>query len=541
MQYAADTTKQDFAHVIQTLLQQMVMTTQTLTAQLKEKDEIILTDLSQELGTPEEIANIILKQFLDLKLFPQPDNRYFTEKGIRNLLINKFNEKNSLLMTEIMKNKPFDELDQTTISALLSEISSYHLVNQELYVLNEYYTNLSNNFQASGLLPLNSIANELEQPFDVIKQEFINAIIPSDDGWMNERKEYLTTKFVYEQSREFIVQNHILELSQFLQHLGKPKIDHATLRQIINSHSQGKWFDDINVFLTIEEFREIEENAIRIDEERVSHLLAPINLDFPKFLETLQKLLEIQTFKTKSGQLISLESLFPEIDQEVEERKFLAISEYCSKNNLDDSVKSIILSRLEEKFRGQVDHNKHYFFDERLLTEIKGELEKQTRINYNVFSFRLDLTPELLRMIISDILDIRGFHNNLDEFITIDGAIKEYKELTTHNVEFPIVTLYEILEIVNNKQATQTILGILRADTELKISTDETKIFTKQRAIDKIIRFSKNPITRSKESISLSEISQELGLSQSDIEEIITTLVNDNQVSGKLQNKNYYP
>jgi hypothetical protein len=512
-----------------------------MTVNLKERDELILTELTQEFGISDIAMKIIVNQFLDLRLFPQPNNRYYTEKGIKALLLRTFNETNSLVLSDISTKPPFDAIDRETIQSLLSEIEIVHLISQELYIQKEYYNELVDSFQTNGVIYLAQIATEIKQPFDIVKQEILRVLVPSDDGWLNNRKEYLTTKYISDQSREMIVQNHILSLSIFLEHIGKPEIDFPTLKQITNSHSQGRWLEDIHVFLTLDEFKEIEENAIRIDEERVAHLLKPINLNFAQFLDSLQKILEIQTFRSADGRLISLESLYPEIAREIQEKQYLGITDFCTNHNLDKSVKQLILDHLSSNYQGQVNTNNEYFFEDRFIAEIKNELQTQPRINYNVLGFKLNITPDLLQLIINEVLRIQGFHNNLGEFVTIPSVTKEYKELITHNVEFDLEVLLEILEIVDNQPAIDSIKEILRTDKDVRLSSDETKVFTLQRAIDILTRFVKNPITQSKEKIPVSAISMETKLTQSDITEILSTLEQNNLIPGKLKDTDYYP
>ena len=175
------------------------------------------------------------------------------------------------------------------------------------------------------------------------------------------------------------------------------------------------------------------------------------------------------------------------------------------------------------------------------MAEIRGELENQARINFKVLSYKLNLSEQLLKILIEQIFQIKGLMNNLEEFLTFDGIIKEYKELLTHKNEFSLATLYEILEIDNNTASIEKIREILKTDSEVFFSTDGERIISQKRAIDLLIRFAKSPITRSKESIPLQQVSQEIKLDVSVISEIFNTLMMNNLVPGRVEKDYYYP
>ena len=50
-----------------------------MTKNLKERDELIIAELTQEFRISEIAMNIIINHFLDLRLFPQKNGRYYTE------------------------------------------------------------------------------------------------------------------------------------------------------------------------------------------------------------------------------------------------------------------------------------------------------------------------------------------------------------------------------------------------------------------------------------------------------------------------------
>jgi hypothetical protein len=375
----------------------------------------------------------------------------------------------------------------------------------------------------------------------LVKTEFITRLNPEGDGWINETKEYLTPNFIMQKSREVLLENHILEINLFKKGLGNPKIEIPLLTKLIEENNQGKWLQDIHVFLNLDEYKKIEENAIRIDEDRVKHLLEPINMKFPRFLESLQKNLEIQTFRTKGGQLVSLESLYPEIQTKIDDKGYVSIKNFIESNKFDDQVKKLVEDFLNEKYIGSYDNEKAHFFKDTFLAKIKEELVNQVRINFKVLSYRLDLSEHLLKILIEQIFQIKGILNNLGEFLTFEGVIKEYKEILSHKNEFPLASLYEILEVDQNTPDIKKINELLDTDSEVYFSIDGDKIVSQRRAIDLLIRLTKSPITRSKESIPLEQISQEIKLGVSIVSEILTTLMMNNLISGRVDKDHYYP
>ncbi|MHA2168041.1 MAG: HEAT repeat domain-containing protein, partial [Candidatus Hodarchaeales archaeon] len=86
LQYATDTTKQDFSSTINNLTTQMSSTLQTLASKLQEKYVLVLNELTSELNIDPIAIKIIIDKFLNIKLFPQPEGRYFTKKGLKQIL-----------------------------------------------------------------------------------------------------------------------------------------------------------------------------------------------------------------------------------------------------------------------------------------------------------------------------------------------------------------------------------------------------------------------------------------------------------------------
>jgi hypothetical protein len=480
LQHGTDTTKQDFSQIITTLKSQMSNIIQTLTLQLQEKDVLVIDELVMELKIDPIAIKIILDKFLDIRLFPQPEERYFTNKGLKQILQAQFAKKNSLLISDVMKVKPFDEIELEDVTKLLGELNNIELIFQRLYLLKNDVEEIKKIFEVNGLINIGEISSNTHQPSEIIQNELVHVLVPNNDGWMNNRKEYITSKYIHNHTKEIVTQRKIIELSQFLKTIGNPKIDFSIIKQIIDNHTQGKWLDDINVFITSEKFKEIEENSIRIDEDRIKHLLDHINIKFPQFLASLQKILEIKTFNTKSGQLVSLESLFPRIQQEITEKSYFPIKDFLKENNLDVSLKSTIIEHLSNGFSGKTDKNADYFFLTNFLDSIKQECDNSFRINFSVLAFKLNITSELLKFIVLEILEIYGIHNNLGEFITFKGVEHEYNEVFSNSKIIPVTTLIEILDIEGNKKEIDKLIERVRIVLDLNISEDGTQVLSKK-------------------------------------------------------------
>ena len=478
LQHATDTTKHDFSNTVSNLTVQMSSTLLTLASKLQEKYVLVLNELTTELNIDPIAIKIIIDKFLDIKLFPQPEGRYFTKKGLKQILRDQFSKKNSLFLNDILKIKPFNEIESEIVKELLGELDNIILILQHLYLLKTDFEEIKERFEIKGLINIGEIASNIHQQPELIQNELIQVLNPNADGWMNDKKEYITSKYIYNHTNEIISQRKIIDLNQYLKVIGSPKIDFSILKQLIDSHTKGKWLNDINVFITQEQFEEIENNAIRIDEDRVKHLLEAINIKFPQFLASLQKILEIKTFKTKGGQLVSLESLFPIIEQEISDKPYFPISDFLKQNNLDESLKSTIIEHLNKLGPGKTDKKVDYFFLSSFLDTIQQECVNNARINFNVLSFKLNITSDILKLIVFDILEFDGINNNLGEFITFKGVENEYNAVLSASESMLLQTLVEILEIENNNKEISKIVDKIQKKPDVYLSKDGTTIFS---------------------------------------------------------------
>ena len=541
LQHATTATKQDFSLIIKTLTTQMSDRIHSLTVHLQNQSEFSLSDLKEEWGASEIATRIILSNFLDLRLFPQPKERYFTEKGLRDILRERFNIKNSLVFHDIVMVQPFDKIEHEVIKELLDTIENIKCVHKDLYINKQTFAEISEKFVSSGLLPLKNISKSLKQPFDIVSREFTHILVPDDEGWLNDENQYLTLKYISQKALDFISKFHIIDLNHFIASLSNPNIELSVLRNIVDQNSTGRWLNDIQVFITLEEFTELEENSVKIDEERVNHLISPINMKFQIFLESIQKTLDIKTYQTSEGQLISLEKLYPLIHQEIEEKQYLPLLEFMKANALEPNVKSVIIEYLQQNYQGKTDEKIRYFFTTNLLKVIRTEFQNQTRFNYKVLGFKLNLPIDVLKLIIVEILRISGIHNNLGEFITLEGVKNEYMQIIEHKAEFPLYTLLEILEVVDNQKAIEIIKDRIKSDPALYLSVNGKQVWTRRRVIEILNRFLKRSENLSRKDISFSEISKETGISQPDILPILNTLLEKKLIPGRVGKNKYTP
>jgi len=540
LQHASDTTKQNFDSVMNTLKTQMDFVIKDLQMKLSNKDKLNLTELAEELQTTKVVTDILIHKILGLELYPLERDTYLTNTGLRNLLSSELDRFKSIFVPVLQKNEPFKNISTETLLNAISQIPEIHQINSELFLAKEVFFKLSTEIKENGFIKIENIREEIHRSSDLVKNSLIPVLVPSEEGWYNSKDEYITSSFIDNQIRQQIEQHHIISLEVFLKEIGDPKIEYEALKEIISNHFQGRWLEDIHVFLEITEFHKIEQNMIRIDEERVNHLLKPIDLDFPKFLRSLQKILEIKTFKTKSGQLISLESLHPLLQQKVLETSYLRISDLMQELKFDKSVKGVILEYLTQEFKGCTDLNETFFFTEDLISKIAKEIEPLARINFSVLGFKLELAADLLSLVVKEILSIKGMTNSLGEFVTENGIIQELKGIVEHRQEFELIELLELLEIGHDRENEKVIREIIHR-SNLWISRDQNLVLTPKRAFNKVITFIKDPSQQVKNQISWDEISNQTNISKDHLRPVFETLIQNNLLPGTIDKKGYQP
>ncbi|MFX0184315.1 MAG: HEAT repeat domain-containing protein [Candidatus Hodarchaeota archaeon] len=540
LQHASDTTKQNFDSVMNTLKTQMDFMIKDLQMKLSSKDELNLAKLAEELQTTKAVTEILIHKILGLELYPLEKDIYLTNTGLKNLILSELDRFKSLFIPDLQKNEPFVNIPPETLLNVISQISEVYQINSELFLAKEVFHKLSIEMKEIGFIKIENICNEIHQSSDLVKRSLVPVLVSSEEGWYNSKDEYLTSSFIDNQIIQRIKQYHIISLEVFLNEIGEPKIEYEKLKDIISNNFQGKWLEDIHVFLEITEFHKLEQDMIRIDEERVNHLLKPIDLDFPKFLRSLQKILEIKTFKSKSGQLISLESLHPLLQQKVLETSYLRISDLMQELKFDKSVKGVILEYLAQEFKGRTDLDEAFFFTEDLISKIAKEIEPLARINFSVLGFKLELTADILSLVVQEILSIKGMTNSLGEFVTENGIIQELKGIIEHREEFELIELLELLEIEHDRENEKVIREIIQR-SNLWISRDQNLVLTPKRAFNKVIAFVKDPSQQVKNQIAWDEVSNQTNISKDHLKPIFETLIQNNLLTGTIDKKGYRP
>ncbi|MFX1423335.1 MAG: HEAT repeat domain-containing protein [Promethearchaeota archaeon] len=542
LQHGTDTTKQNFDSSVSSLTSQMAFAIKDLQTRLIAKDRLVLSELAAELQSNVVAIKVLVTKILNLKLIPLFDDTYLTETGLKRLLITELEENNSIHIPTIKQKDPFRQVSLEILKQLISTIPQSHQVNQDLYLTVECFNNISTEFKSSGILQIPSIATEINKSNDVVKKELIPILNPSKDGWYNSQNEYLTKEYLQTQLKHQIESNKIVSLKKFITQIGNPKIEISTLKEIVEDKFKGVWLEEINVFLEITEFQKLEQNSSGIDESRVIHLLKHINIEFPRFLQSLQKLMDIKTYQASDGQLITLENLHPQLQQHIIGKGYLSISEFLQKvkfGKIASTTKPVILDFITQEFSGRTTPDTDYFFTEDLIAKVEKEIQTQGRINFNVLGFKLDLNPKILYKIVENILFIRGFTNAVGEFVTSKGINQEIQGIIEYREEFSLQELLEILEIIKDKKNETIVREIISEDSNLIISLDKNKVMTQKKALSKVIDYVKQPEMQIRKLIPWEEISRETNISRNDIRIIFESLIQNNLLPGTLSEKGY--
>ncbi|MFW9905839.1 MAG: HEAT repeat domain-containing protein [Candidatus Thorarchaeota archaeon] len=542
LQLGSDTTKQNFDNIVSSLSTQMSFAIKDLQTRLMKKDRIILSELAEELTSNLTAVKILMEKILDLKLIPLSEDIYLTETGLIRELELKF-EGNFIHIPTLKKEDLFSQISTETLEHTIKGMPGIFQASPELYLKEEIHSKIKSEFEEKGILEIHTIVEELNFPVELVRNELIPIFHPSKEGWFNSNNDYITIKFVREQIEQHIYQDRIISLSNFLSQIGNPKIEHIKLKEMVDDRFQGVWLEKIEVFIEQSEFQKLKEESTRIDESRVNHLLLPIEMEFPIFLKNLQQKLDIQTYQTSEGQLISLENLHPQLQQHILSKGYLSISKFLKEVKLDkiaSDVKPIILNYITQEFSGSTTPDINYFFTEDLIADVTKEVEAKARINFNVLAFKMDLDKDILASIVKQILFIRGFTNTIGEFVTEEGITQEIKGILEYREEFTLQELFEILEIVKDKKNELIVRELISDDNNLLISLDKEVVVTQKRALNKVINFIKQPVQQTKEIIEWEEISRSINIPVIDVKTIVDSLIQNNLLSGTLVKRGFH-
>jgi hypothetical protein len=544
LQHATKSTRQDFETVISTLKTQMNYAIEDLQSKLIEKDRVSFSELVSELQSTDIAVKVLLDKILNLKLIQISDDEYLTETGLTNSLIKKLEETESIHIPTLQKISPFDKIDSESLREIIISIPSCQELNRDLFLTNSVYSTILDEFTRTGVLNLPGVAEKIHQPLEIVKKNFLPSINSTEAGWINSQGEYLTEQYLKRQISSQIDDHGIISLEKLLNQIGNPKIEFKKLKELIEDLYTGKWLEQINVFLDISKFQELERDASGIDESRVDDLLSAIDINFSTFLQNLQRIMDIKTFKAKNGQLVSLESLHTALQQNVIGKGYIVLTEFLKSMKLDSDIatrKPIIMEYITQEFSGRTDPEGEFFATEDLISTISEDIGTKPRLNFSVLGFKLNLDPEILSYIIRKILFIRGFTNKIGEFVTQDGIYQEITGIMEYREEFSFQELFEILEITDEKDNILLVRDLIAEDEKLLVSQDNEMVMSQKTAINKIVSFVKNPIQQMKEKISLDEMSIETNISSVNVKNILNSLIQNKLIDGSLQKNKYRP
>lgn len=544
LQYATETTRQNFDSLINTLKTQMKPVIDTYRSKLMNEDQIVLKELIRELNSTKIATKILIEKILNFDLIQISDDIYLTETGLKNSLIQRFNEKSSIYLPTLKKEEPFNRVNVESIIELINSISSVQELKNDFYLTKEIHSNILESFNNTGLLNLYDIAEKLNQPIRIIKELLIPAINSSEEGWFNSRNEYMTLVHIKKQISKQIDDYGVISIKKLLEKTDNPNIEHQIMIELINSSYKGKWLEEFEVFLNEEKIHEIEQNTSGLEESDMKDLLTAIDLDFGTFLNSLQKIITIKTFKTKNGQFISLESLHSELRKIILSKRYINIISFMKSMKLDSLIetkKSIIMDYITQEFSGRTDPKEEIFVTEDLISEIMTEIEPKLRINFSVLGFKLNIDPDVLSIIVTQIIFIRGFSNIIGEFVTQNGIIQEIAGIMEFRQEFSFQELFEILEISNDKKNMSIVRELIAEDKNLIISQDSNMIISQKMSIKKIISYIKNPEIQLKEEIPAEEISMDTNIPLTNVIKVLESLTQNNLIAGTLDAGKYRP
>ncbi|MHA1975164.1 MAG: HEAT repeat domain-containing protein [Candidatus Hodarchaeales archaeon] len=540
LKHASEHTKKDFSELIETLTSELRHELEVFKADVLQKDKFSLHELAEQMNTIELVIKILLTSVLQLPLIKLEDGDYLTETGLKNLLLDILATKHSLYLPELIKKEPFKWLLLEQLEKVLEMLENAHRVTSDLFIDKNSFESIMNEYNENGLLEISKIASQLNLSDKVIKKDFIEGQNLTEKGWFNTRNEFFNEKFLIEVVRKEIEQYHSLSIKELLNRLGNPNIEHERIKLIISENFDGVWLEDILVFIEKHEFDNLRENSARLEEEGVKHILSAINLDYNTFLDSLRKVLKIEVFKTKDGQLIPLEKLYPMVKGIILSKGYIDILEFLKEQKLEENVHKELSQHIIKEYNVRSDPSQNLFVTEELIVKIEDELGKFSRINFSVTAFKLDIPEEILRRITGEILFVRGFHNKIGEFITEKGLSQEINGLLEFRQEFPINELYELLEINQDQKHKAVVREVVVSNHDLMILTNEVVITHKQ-AIAKVLELLKQPEVQSKEFLTWQEFSDLTGIPKVDLVSIIESLTQNQLLPGTMQENGYKP
>ncbi len=544
LQYASETTRQNFDSLINTLKNQMKPAIDSYRSKIMNEDQIVLQEIINELGSSKIAVKTLFEKILNFNLIQISEEVYLTETGLKNSLIQRFSEKGSIYLPTLQQEDFFQQINVESTKQIINSISFAIELKNDFYLTKEFHSSILENFNNTGFLDLSDIAEKLHQPIQIIKELLIPVINPSEEGWFNSRNEYMTLVHLKKQISKQIDNHGIISIKKLLEKSANPNIEHQILIESINNSYKGQWLGELEVFLNEEKIHELERNTSGLEESDVKDLLTRIDLDFDTFLNCLQKFMTITTFKTKNGQHISLDSLHGELQTIILSKRYINIISFMKNMKLDSYIetkKSIIIGYIMQEFSGRIDPKEEIFVTEELISEIMTEIDTKQRINFSVLGFKLSIDPDVLSVILTQILFIRGFSNKIGEFVTQNGIVQEIAGIMEFRQEFSFQELFEILEISNEKKNMSIVRELIAEDKNLIISQDSNMVMSQKMSIKKIISYIKKPEIQVKEEIPAEEISMDTNIPLTNVMRVLESLIQNNLITGTLVSGKYRP
>lgn len=544
LQYGTDNTKQDFSSIISSLKKQMEFAFKDLESRIIAKEQIQFAKLADEFQFSEIALKTLIEKVLNLQLIELPNNAYLTETGLLNLLTEEFNTHLSLFLPEIIKKKPFKEVPLVNLEEIIIKIPNLVKLTEKFFIHQNFYTELQEAFSKTGMLNIQNIIEKLSVKKEIIETELIPNLYSEEESWINSKNEFITPEYLDKKIKAILDDKGILSLKRLLHDLSNPKISEQYMIDRINSRYSGTWLKDLKVFISEKQFLYIKKNSSRLDEALVSPLIKTIDIKFPEFLSNLQKVLDVHTYQTRSGTIITMESLHPSLQQEILGKGYINIDDFIKLNDLQtqkESIKPSIMDFINQEFSGRIDPLGKYFFTEDLIMKVKNEIEAQSRLNFNILAYRMELSKDILLILIQQILFVRGFRNKIGEYITDKGIQNELNSILESTQEFKLSEFYDILEITEDREKEDLVREILSEDTRLFITKDQLMFITKKRAINNLFRYLKDPMQQTRDMIPWNELSKAMRLTEEELKAMLNSLVQNQFLPGTIIKNGYKP
>jgi len=541
LKFGSESTKKDFSDILQILLTDLEPELKEFHKKMLEREKFTFKEISNQLNTNIMAVKILIEEILEIPLIELKDGSLMTETGLISLITNLITEKRSLYFPELIKKDLFKGIQSENLITILNKINIIHWSSSNFIVHKTDLEEIYNTLNTSGIISLKEIAKMLNQPVERIKIELIDGFKEDFKGWYNSSGDYLTVDYLRRIISEDISKDRILSVQVLLKSLGNPKIETEKIKEIIMQTFEGKWLKDLQVFIDISEFNNLLENASRIDEEMVKHLLKHIGIDFSTFLNSLKKIVTIKTFKTKDGNLIPLESLHQPIQERIRGKGYLSIITILNEFKLDKSLQTEIIDYISNEFSGRFNVEKTYFFSEQLILRVEEEIKLFSRINFDIIAYKLDLPKTVVEMIIQQILFIKGFMNKAGEFITIKGIKDEINRILEFKGEILLEELYEVLEISEDEKHQEVVRDLIFSEKKFIQGANQQIFFTQKRAMNIVLHLLKKPETRTKELIEWAELTGSTNLLKENLKLILESLISNQLIPGVLDKKGFRP